>query len=266
MTTNPLSRTTPTSRPRRSALGSAPLEAAAESSTGVDDVPARQIRLTVKMPTSKVTTGARKVAAPTARDSFEPGEILSGPRGTRSKTTIIEESDSEEGEEEESEAETEGESDQAEADAEADAEGELEDSPVPPNAKPVNTRSGGKPRVTVTPAKGKPKAARAKEIEVEDDDDEELSVLESDENRAEEKDEVDDEPENDEEGGEQVDEEEDESDDDATPANGSRASTPDMSKLTKRQRSRWEMEMSGELLQLPSGKFGLSFCHGIQHV
>lgn len=228
----------------------------AESSAGADDIPTRSIRLTVKMPAGRATAGARKNATTAARDSFEPGEILSGPRGTRSKTTIIEESDSDEEEEEESEEGSEEESEQVEVDAEADAEGEIEDSPAPSNTKLVNTRSGGRPRVTLTPAKGKPKAARAKEIDVDDDDDEELSVLGSEDNRAEEKDEVEDEPENDEEGGDQVDEDEDESDDDdATPGIGSRGSTPDMSKLTKRQRSRWEMEMSGELLQLPSGEY-----------
>ncbi|KAI9789346.1 MAG: hypothetical protein M1816_006235 [Peltula sp. TS41687] len=255
--------TTTSSRPRRSVPRSSPKETAAESSAGADDAPVRPIRLTMKMPANKgATSGSKKNAPTSARDTFEPGEILTGPRGTRSKKPIIEESESEEEEEEEEEEDAESEAEESEGespevDAEADAEGEeIEDSPAPPppsKAKPISKRSGGRPKLTVTPAKGKPGAARAKEIEVEDDDDEELSVLGSEDHRAEEKDEVDEEPENDEEGAEQVDEEEDDSDeDDATPGIGSRASTPDMSKLTKRQRSRWEMEMSGELLELPS--------------
>jgi Ino eighty subunit 2 len=49
-------------------------------------------------------------------------------------------------------------------------------------------------------------------------------------------------------------EDDDDSDsDDETPAGGSRASTPDLTKLTKRQRARLEEGGSGHLLALPDG-------------
>ena len=54
---------------------------------------------------------------------------------------------------------------------------------------------------------------------------------------------------------EEGDEEEDDSldSDDETPAGGSRASTPDLNKLTKRQRARFEESDGGHLLALPDG-------------
>ncbi len=43
--------------------------------------------------------------------------------------------------------------------------------------------------------------------------------------------------------------------DDETPIGGSRASTPDLNKLTKRQRARFEESDGGHLLALPDGRF-----------
>jgi Ino eighty subunit 2 len=56
---------------------------------------------------------------------------------------------------------------------------------------------------------------------------------------------------------EEVDEDDEDSldSDDETPAGGSRASTPDLNKLTKRQRARFEEGGSGPMLALPDGTF-----------
>ncbi|KAI9891569.1 MAG: 3-oxo-5a-steroid 4- dehydrogenase [Vezdaea aestivalis] len=84
----------------------------------------------------------------------------------------------------------------------------------------------------------------------EDDEEEEIEVEPADEDAEGEED-----MEVDEEGaevGEEEDEEEGEdSDGDATPATGSRASTPDYAKLTKRQRGRVDQIMGDHLLELP---------------
>ena len=102
------------------------------------------------------------------------------------------------------------------------------------------------PRVTVTPAQdAKLKSVEAKEMEMEDDD-EELSELGSDDDEDE-----------DAEGEDDVDEME-EGDESRSPEAGSRASTPDVSKMTKRQRSRFDQFMGGDFLQLPMGKYPAS--------
>ncbi|KAI9820716.1 MAG: hypothetical protein M1827_005086 [Pycnora praestabilis] len=279
------------SRPRRSAVNSVPSVTVARPPSLSPEDSKKSIRLTVKMPASKLreaTSGHRKSIAVNSRDTFEPGEILSGPRGSRAKRPIVEDTGSEEDEEdeeeeeeeEEGEGEEEGEEEgednvdeeeEEEDGMDEDAEGESEDvdaegdvdlegaAPPPPPpvmiAKPILTSS--KPTFTITPAKGgKVKSVEAKEMEMEDEeDDEELSELESDEEGEEGGGEGVEPGEEDVEGEEEPEEEDEDEEadsDDETPAAGSRASTPDLSKLTKRQRSRLDEVMSGELLELPA--------------
>lgn len=262
------------SRPRRGASGSAnqSVTVACATSRSPDDSK-KSIRLTVKMPSSKLreaTSGSRKNVAVNSRDTFEGVEIPSGPRGSRAKRAIVVESESEEDDEEdgppsEDEPQEEDDEEQEEegddededsegdsADAEADADGDLvmdDEAPLPPPPVVKMTGPAAKPSLTITPAQeGKVKSVEAKEMELPDDDDEELSELDSDG----EEEEVEDA-----EGEEAVDAELDEmeqDDENRSLGTGSRASTPDVSKMTKRQRSRLDQVMGEGFLQLPMGE------------
>ncbi|MCJ1350085.1 MAG: hypothetical protein MMC33_000066 [Icmadophila ericetorum] len=246
----------------------------------------KSIRLTVKMPSNKlreVTSGGRKSASVHSRDSFEPGEVVVGPRGSRAKRAIVDETGSEEDDEDEEEEEEQSEEDdeqeeqedQEEEDDEQDAEGEddledaegeseevdesgdvmMQDQPPPP---PVIKMTGpaSKPKLTVTPAhNGKLKPVEAKQMQLgsPEDEDEELSELDSDaEANNDEGGEEDAEGEEVDDEDQDMDQDEDDIDSDAeTPVGGSRASTPDVSKMTKRQRSRLDQVMGSDFLQLP---------------
>ncbi|KAI9848988.1 MAG: hypothetical protein M1837_005879 [Sclerophora amabilis] len=265
-----------TNRPRRS--GGKPVSSVTVErppATVADDAK-RSIHLTVKVPASKLreaTSGSSKKPASNPRDRFVPGEIVTGPRGTRARRTIIEESASDEEEEEEEEEDgeeedVEGDEENGDEDMDEDAEGDSDNDdadgdvemadvpPPPPVIKSTAAPPGSKPILTVTPAEeGKLKSVESKEMEDDDDDDEELSELASDDDE-EGSIEGDENPEG--EDGREEDVEDDEGeelsdDDDATPATGSRASTPDISKLTRRQRMRMDEITGGELLELPSG-------------
>ncbi|KAI9833374.1 MAG: hypothetical protein M1826_007472 [Phylliscum demangeonii] len=205
------------------------------------------------MPAEKGRQSTRNKAdgATATRNSFERAEILTGPRGTRAKKAIVERSESEEDDEDElSEEDADGESDpDLEEDADADTN---EVSKTKPNLPRTAARS-----TTIRLPKASSKATGKKEVASNDeDDDDELSSLGSDDQEAEDRDDDDDDEEEadeDEDGEEQEEDDEEESDEiDTGTGMGSRASTPDMSKLTKRQRSRWEAATGGELLQLPS--------------
>jgi Ino eighty subunit 2 len=119
-------------------------------------------------------------------------------------------------------------------DSDEDAEGEdddmdelQEDHPPPPVIK--DSRKG-KPNVTVSgPLTGPLKSVEDKEMEDDDDDDDELSELDS----------LDEEP-NEGEGGDDDEEEEEEEED--SDGENSRSATPDLAKLTKRQRGAVEFE------------------------
>ncbi|KAL9121322.1 MAG: hypothetical protein Q9187_002122 [Circinaria calcarea] len=266
-------------RPRRTVSGSTnPAVTVARSPSQSPDSTMKSIRLTVKMPSSKLreaTSGGRRNASTNSRQRFEPAAIISGPRGSRAKRTIVDESGSDEDEDENededdalpSEEEDEEEEDEEDDDDLEDAEGESDDvdadgdtsmqDAVPPPPPPVIRMTGpsSKPTLIVTPAqKGKVKSVEAKQMQgADEDDDEELSELESDGEA------------NDEEGGEEdaegeevgdedqdMDQDEEEVDTEGeTPAAGSRASTPDVSKMTKRQRSRLDQVMGNDFLQLP---------------
>ncbi|KAI9757487.1 MAG: hypothetical protein M1815_001014 [Lichina confinis] len=196
-----------------------------------------------------------------------------------------EEDDEEEEVEVEDEEEEEDQEGSEEDNEDADAEGESDEDirPTQANGKAASGTSllkahAGKSRarpVVTRPPLDK-KSGRVEDVKDKstDDDDREMSAVDSDGNRVSEdgdgaEDEADADADAEENVGEQADDaeeeedegEEDEDDDDdddddeddegATPATGSRASTPDLSKMTKRQRSRL-VELGGELLQLPS--------------
>ncbi|KAK4691155.1 Ino eighty subunit 2, partial [Lecanoromycetidae sp. Uapishka_2] len=164
-------------------------------------------------------------------------------------------------EDEDQDEEEEEEDDDADADGDAEADGDIDmeddaddGQPLPsqtpilkingPASKPVAktpSKAAAKPVVTVTPAQdAKVKSVEAKEMEM-DDDDEELSDLSENDDEDDEGDAGEEDAE-----GEDVDMEDDES---RSP--GSRGSTPDVSKMTKRQRSRLDQVMGSDFLQLP---------------
>ena len=240
------------------------------------------------MPSSKLreaTSVGRKNTAVGSRGSFEPAEIISGPRGSRAKRPIVEESgseDDENDEEEEEEQPSEAEDEEADGDVDVDvdadtdvddledAEGESDDadadgdvvmedpdSPPPPIIRMTGPSS--KPTLTVTPAPvGKLRSVESKHMQVgnrEDEEEEELSELDSDaEANDEEGGEEDAEGEDVmEEGGDEDQEMDEESDGETPAAEGSRGSTPDVTKMTKRQRSRLDQVMGSDFLQLPMG-------------
>jgi len=277
-------------RPRRSTSGPGKQVTIARDSSDSPEGAKKAIHLTVKMPANKLreATSSGRWGAP---DGLEPADIITGPRSNRGKKSYVveSESDDEEEEEEEEEAEEEAEEEtlvedqigepeatdddidadeneedeEPEQDAAADEEdaesdsgeededAEMEDeSPMPP--PPVLGRTGiaSKPSVTVTPAQSsKLKGVEEKEMEAEEDD-EDLSSINS-------------EGEDDAEGEEigDVDEmDQDEEGDIQSTGVGSRASTPDVSKMTKRQKSRLSEVMGNDFLQLPMGEFRHPCC------
>ena len=232
--------------------------------------------------------GSRGNPASQLTDSLTKREMVSGPRASRANKKYVVESESEdesddddeeaeiqasdveeedeEGEDEEEEdqvggpkesddeaEEEEEEEEEEEDDPDVDADGDIEmedeaeanqlpPAPVlkvkgPTKPAPKQTSSKpSKPTVTVTPAdSGRIKSVEAKEMEL-DDDDEELSELSDDDEDAE--------GEADEEAGDE---------DSRSP--GSRGSTPDLSKMTKRQRSRLDQVVGADFLQLPMGMY-----------
>lgn len=252
------------SRPRRATSGANKASVSVARSSSSPDEAKRSIHLTVKMPSSKLreaTGAAGKQMSVAEREGLEGAEILTGPRGSRAKRTVVVESSDEEdeddededaeGEEEDAEGEEEEEPDEegnegpdedAEADdqeADADADGDIDmddaDAPPPPPVLKV-TGPNSKSAVSLMPAEvSKVKSVEAKEMELAEDDDEELSDLGSEGDEDAEGD--DDDLEQDDEG--------------RSIGAGSRASTPDLSKMTKRQRSRLDQVMGSDFLQLP---------------
>ncbi|CAK3842675.1 INO80 complex subunit 2 [Lecanosticta acicola] len=207
------------------------------------------LRLTVKAPPSKLrqaTSGASIPPNPYAEASeSDTTPAPRAARATRNPRTVVEPDSDEDDEdapgeaeededEEEEEDDAEGEQDTEMMDneeSEEDADGEDEDMedehPPPPVIRQERATGKSKPSVTViAPSEGPLKSVEDKEMEDEDDD-EELSDLESDDILQGQN--------NDE------DEEEDELDSDAEDEN-SRSATPDLSKLTRRQRGAFEEE------------------------
>ncbi|KAL8768148.1 MAG: hypothetical protein Q9209_005539 [Squamulea sp. 1 TL-2023] len=260
------------SRPRRAASGANRSSISVARSSPSPDEVRKSIHLTVKMPSSKLreATGVpKKNTSISEKEGLEGGEILTGPRGSRAKRAVVVESDSDEEDEEEEEEENEteirggrdvddeedeeedpdeeegmdedpdedAEGDDQDADADADGDVDMDEAeaqPPPPILKVTGPPS--KPAISVTPAQaGKVKSVEAKEMQVADDDDDELSDLGSD-------------------GDEDAEVDEDDMDQEIESRSigeGSRSSTPDMSKMTKRQRSRLDQVMGSDFLQLP---------------
>lgn len=266
--------------------------AAASISRGPPSSPSdsnHHVHFTVKLPASKLrqatSSHAAQSARQAARESFSGGEIIQGKRNrSQKKSYVVDSSDDDdeddddedaEGEDEEmmdDEEDAEGEivvEDTMDIDAEGDdddegeedAEGEDDDmdmSVIPPPApvikvsKPSTKKTGtSKSRATAKPSASKATASHAKDS----DDDEELSELESDADEIQDTvkvgggDDEDAEGEDDEiEEAEPIEEGDLGSDND-----GSQAETPDLTKMTKRQRARFE-ENGDALMKLSDGK------------
>jgi Ino eighty subunit 2 len=242
----------------------------------------QSMRLTVKTSSSKLREATRTASSGqsisvNSRDQFVGGEILEGKRARNVRKSYVLESDSEEEEDaemedagdEDAEGESVEEDEDEEMDAEdggigdEDAEGDVDmDIPPPPPVIKISRAQSGKQTITAkAPTRVDHKTVEQKEAVLGSDDDEELSELDSDlGEEVEEEEAMQTGNEEDAEGEEEeieVEEAEDDDEldsDDETPMDGSRASTPDLTKLTKRQRARLEEGGSGHLLALPDGK------------
>ncbi|KAI3341653.1 PAPA-1-like conserved region-domain-containing protein [Ustulina deusta] len=251
--------------------------AAASVSRGPPSSPSdsnHHVHFTVKLPASKLrqatSSQPAQSARQAARDSFSGGEIIQGKRNRYQKKSYVVETSEDDDEEDDDDAE--GEDDDMVDDDEEDAEGEIvvddtmdidaegdddedgeedaegEDddmdmSVIPPPAPvikvskpPANKRgSNSKSRVA------KPAASKAATSHAKDSDDEELSELESDADEIQDTVKVGGGDEEDAEGeDEEVEEAEPAEEDLGSDDDGSRAETPDLTKMTKRQRARFE--------------------------
>jgi Ino eighty subunit 2 len=239
--------------------------------------------LTVKLSSSKLREAVRssplaQTVTLATKEGLSGAEILDGKRSRNVRKSYVLESDSEEEDEEMEDVadeDAEGEDEEVEEDedmdaeddglGDEDAEGDVDmDLPPPPPVIKISKASNGKQTIVAKlPPKTDTKTVGQKEVDMGSDDDEELSELDSDIGE-----EVEDEEamqtgnEEDAEGEDEEveDQEEDQGLDseDDTPGGGSRGSTPDLSKLTKRQRAALEEGGSGHLLALPDGKLAKS--------
>ncbi|GME29098.1 hypothetical protein GTA08_BOTSDO07663 [Neofusicoccum parvum] len=249
--------TSTSSRPRRAAA--APTSATIERTSPEET--RQSIHLTVKAAPSKLREATSGTSQPrssragvNSRDSFVGGEIVVGQRSSRNKKAIVEETSEEELDEDELEDDDVEEDDDDEemadddddADADADEDVDMEDSlpaPPPPAVK-ARGKQQQKPSIKISHADKEVPSVEAKEMAMEDDqsEDDELSELDSAD-------------EEDEENGEEEDAEGDDDDldeidsDEETPLTGSRDGTPDLSKLTRRQRAAFDA-YEGELIAL----------------
>ncbi|RJE21693.1 PAPA-1-like conserved region [Aspergillus sclerotialis] len=208
--------------------------------------PKRSIRLTVKMPSSKL----REVTSANSRDSsskrsvnvFRDNPVMTGPRSSRPRRKMVEVDTSDEediGDQEEDEVDDEG---PPADDDDADPDGDMDMDDAPPQ---LPSRRHAKSAATSAPTGKGVKSVEAKEMEAHDDDeddDEELSELESDAGgEAEDQEEsgVPDETGN-------VNELDDEEVDDDEELDSDEAAA-DSTKMTKRQRG----SLGNDFLQLP---------------
>ncbi|KAE8442038.1 hypothetical protein EG329_003895 [Mollisiaceae sp. DMI_Dod_QoI] len=267
------------SRPRRTAsenVATATVSRGPPSSSSSKSP--QSIRLTVKTSSSKLREATRTSSSGNAvvnsRDGFVGGEILEGKRARNVRKSYVLESDSDEDEDEDMEdaadEDAEGETveeDDEDMDAEddglgdEDADGDVDmDLPPPPPVIKISKAQSGKQTITAkSSSRNDHMSVEQKEMQ-EASDDEELSELDSDlAEEVEEEEAMQTGNEEDAEGEEEeieveeeVEDDEDDLDsDDETPAGGSRASTPDLNKLTKRQQARLREGGSGHLLALP---------------
>ncbi|KAI7478470.1 hypothetical protein KC351_g8178 [Hortaea werneckii] len=242
------------------------------ASASLDRTANSKLRLTVKAPPSKLrqaTSSAQAdsiLANPDTSESDATPIPASGMRGgskdgsgrskrsTRNPRTVIDPDSEEPDDDEDEDMEDVGAVNEellANEDSEEDAEGEEDEEedelsgghPPPPVIKQTGGKGGdGKPGVVVTaPPEGPLKSVEAKEIDEESgmEDDEELSELEEEEEEEEE------------EMGNDLEDLEDE-EDGLSDENegGSRSGTPDLSKLTRRQRGAIEEVESNGLMAL----------------
>ncbi|KAJ5189568.1 hypothetical protein N7491_005899 [Penicillium cf. griseofulvum] len=161
----------------------------------------RSLRLTVKMPSSKLreATGAGRAAGRRSVNVFREDPIVSGPRSSRNRKKIVEVATSDEEEiddQEEDEVDDEDapgdDDDEEDADADADADGDIDMDDIP--LQPPTRRGKISPPSRAKP----PKSVEAKEMDMEeededDEDDEEEPISDTDEDaeaEAEDQDEI----------------------------------------------------------------------------
>ncbi|RGP66465.1 hypothetical protein FLONG3_8902 [Fusarium longipes] len=214
----------------------------------------RHLSLTVKLPSNKLRQATR------GDRGFEGGEIVSGKRNRGAKKSyVVDSSPDEDEEEEEEEAEIEVEEEDEDDDMDVDAEGEEDaEGDIEMDLAP--------PTITVSkPARSKPapRASAAKIIRDDDDDDDDLSdpadsdmgdetMGFGDETMADDGDE-DAEGEEIEVAGQEGDEDEDEEEeeeDDEDDEEGNPDESIDLTKMTKRQRARFEDENEHQYMKL----------------
>jgi Ino eighty subunit 2 len=243
------------SRPRRAAASGTTIERSSP-----DNRSGASIRLTVKSDPKKLqqATRSQPTTARSGRTANLPdlAEIVSGPRQGRKKA-IVEESSEEDDEDEQTPAgygdedeedvsedeDAEGEDDEDEdMDAEGEEDEEMIDVPPPVRASAPSGKAA-RPQVTITPAQELPSVEDKEMAMDDDDDDDELSELDDEDAEGE----LDDEN-----GEEDAEGEEDEDSDEDISASASRGDTPDLSKLTRRQRGHFE-DVDGSLLALSNG-------------
>lgn len=245
----------------------------------------QSMRLTVKTSSSKLREAIRsgssvagRSTSGNSRGSFVGGEILQGKRPRNVRKSYVLESDTDEeddeGMEDVGDEDTEGDTVEEEEEDEdmeveedddelgdEDADGDVDmDVPPPPPIIRVSKDQSAKSSIPAKSSGRMDQTVDKQKMEAASDD-EELSELDSDIGDEVEEDEgMQTGNEEDVDGDEEEieveadDDEEDLDSDDETPGGGSRASTPDLNKLTKRQRARLEEGGSGHLLALPDGK------------
>ncbi|KAK7543147.1 PAPA-1-like conserved region-domain-containing protein [Phyllosticta citricarpa] len=223
------------SRPRRAAA--APTSATIERTSPEET--RQSIHLTVKAAPNKlreVTSGAS--TSRRGRGSLDGGDVVSGQRSSRNKKAIVEESSEEEDEDNDVEEDGEDEdqdedlSEDEDADGDGDDDVDMEEAALPEPTPPAKGRGAArptKPAISISRPEPEVPSVEAKEMAMVDDqsDDEELSELE---------DSLDEEEGGEEELAEDDDDDDDLDSDEETPMTGSRSATPDLSKLTRRQR------------------------------
>ncbi|TVY60846.1 INO80 complex subunit [Lachnellula suecica] len=253
------------SRPSRKAADNTSTASVSRGPSGSSTRGSQSLSLTVKTSSNKLREAIRssplqQSVTVNSKDSLTGGEIIEGKRARNVRKSYVLESDSDEEDEEmedvnDEDAEGDSLEDDEDMDAEddglgdEDADGDVEmDLPPPPPVIKISKAQSGKQTITAKPPpRTDNKTVEQKEVEL-GSDDEELSELDSDlGEEVEEEEGMQTGNEEDAEGDEdeiEVEEEADDDDeldsDDETPGGGSRASTPDLNKLTKRQRARFE--------------------------
>ncbi|KAF2865327.1 PAPA-1-like conserved region-domain-containing protein [Massariosphaeria phaeospora] len=265
--TAPSAPTASSTRPRRGTTNQPPPAAVIQRSSPEET--RQSIHLTVKASPGKLRKATSGKVAKTAVSSRN---IVSGKRASRSSRVITEIDSDDEDEDEEEEREEPDPMDLDDEDDEVDAEGEEDDdvdaegeedeemedltpAPRPRTVVSSNKNIPAKPSIKVAAPQDSVEATEMA-MDDDDDDDEELSELESDLDGDEEDAEGEDEDAEGEEDDEMVaqngaeDVGEGMESDDGTPRSMSRSHTPDLSKMTRRQRALVAEETDSSLMSL----------------